>query len=270
MKGYIYQIENLVNHKSYIGQTVDFKRRKNTHLSKLRKGTHENQKLQNAWNKYGELEFHFRYWEFEISNAQELDKLECDYIKKYNSIENGYNIEQGGGKPPNHQKINNEDIISFLCILERYGDGYGKTFESIFNWSHGTASCIKRRIRYHTAIQLFDIMTSSEKEKRAIEIYNLYNLQEEKLKRLESQGGCTKSYQLHLEDYFFAFCAQEMGYGYTTVANFLGVKPATVKDWFNGRSRKKERQQYELLSFEDKQKITSRVKTAELSGNPKL
>ena len=37
MKGYIYQIENLITHESYIGQTVDIKRRKNTHFNKLRK-----------------------------------------------------------------------------------------------------------------------------------------------------------------------------------------------------------------------------------------
>ena len=37
MKGYIYQIENLITHESYIGQTVDINRRKNTHFNKLRK-----------------------------------------------------------------------------------------------------------------------------------------------------------------------------------------------------------------------------------------
>ena len=45
MKGYIYQIENLVTHESYIGQTIDIKRRKRTHFSELRNNTHENPKL---------------------------------------------------------------------------------------------------------------------------------------------------------------------------------------------------------------------------------
>ena len=43
-----------------------------------------------------------------------------------------------------------------------------------------------------------------------------------------------------------------VGYGYTSVANYLGIKPSTVKDWFNGRSRKKEREQFNKLSDNEK------------------
>ena len=63
--------------------------------------------------------------------------------------------------------------------------------------------------------------------------------------------------------------AQELGYGYTTVANYLGVKPATVKDWFNGRSRKKEKEKFNKLSDYEKNQLIGRVKMAELSGKPK-
>lgn len=61
-----------------------------------------------------------------------------------------------------------------------------------------------------------------------------------------------------------------VGYGYTSVANYLGIKSSTVKDWFNGRSRKKEREQFNKLSDNEKSQLTGRVKIAELSGNPKL
>ena len=53
------------------------------------------------------------------------------------------------------------------------------------------------------------------------------------------------------------------------MANYLGIKPATVKDWFNGRSRKKEKEQFNKLSDEEKNRLIGRVKTAELSGKPK-
>ena len=76
-------------------------------------------------------------------------------------------------------------------------------------------------------------------------------------------------YQLTEEDYFFAFAAQELGYTYTSVANYLGIKPSAVKDWFNGRSRAKEKTKYISLSQEQKTLLVGRVKTAELNGNPK-
>ena len=109
MKGYIYQIENLVTQESYIGQTIDIKRRKRTHFNELRNNTHKNPKLENSINKYGEQEFHFRFWEFDTT-PEELNKLECEYIEKFNSLKNGFNLVSGGGKPPKHQKVKDEDI----------------------------------------------------------------------------------------------------------------------------------------------------------------
>lgn len=60
------------------------------------------------------------------------------------------------------------------------------------------------------------------------------------------------------------------GYGYTSIAKYLEVKPATVKDWFNGRARKKEREYFNNLTEKEKGLLAGRVKTAELSGKPKL
>ena len=88
-------------------------------------------------------------------------------------------------------------------------------------------------------------------------------------KKCSTQGGCKKAYQLTQDDYNFAFAAQELGYTYTQVANYLGIKSATVKDWFNGRSRKKNKEIYSLITNEEKSQLIGRVKTAELSGKPK-
>lgn len=43
--------------KSYIGSTLNCKRRQNQHFRDLKKGTHHNQKLQAAWEKYRKLDF---------------------------------------------------------------------------------------------------------------------------------------------------------------------------------------------------------------------
>lgn len=55
----IYCIENMINHRKYIGQTEDFHRRKLSHLSALRNGRSHNRHLQAAFNKYGESVFKF-------------------------------------------------------------------------------------------------------------------------------------------------------------------------------------------------------------------
>lgn len=269
MTGFIYKIENTITNQCYIGQTIDYNRRKNTHINRLRRNTHDNPKLQNAWIKYGEEAFSFEVWEFSINTLEELDTLECDYIEKYNSLENGYNLVPGGGKPPIHKKVKDDDVISFLCVYYVYGDGYGKTFEEIFGWSKGTASSIKRRLRFIEAIELFDRMSDEEKIERGNRIFREKNLELVALRRQTAQGGCSRAYSLTQEDYNFAFMAKELGYGYTDVANFLGIKPATVKDWFNGRARRKEKEKFDCLSENEKSLLVGRVKTAELSGKPK-
>jgi group I intron endonuclease len=56
----IYSIENVVNGKKYIGQSVDLVRRKNKHFRTLKSGIHRNIHLQRAFDKYGESAFAFK------------------------------------------------------------------------------------------------------------------------------------------------------------------------------------------------------------------
>jgi group I intron endonuclease len=55
----IYKIVNKINGKYYVGSTDDIQRRKYHHWIDLIKNKHSNNKLQNAWNKYGENNFQF-------------------------------------------------------------------------------------------------------------------------------------------------------------------------------------------------------------------
>lgn len=64
MKNVIYKIENLLNHKQYIGSTKDFLSRKRNHLNLLRKNKHHSKYLQRAYNKYGEKTFSFSILEY--------------------------------------------------------------------------------------------------------------------------------------------------------------------------------------------------------------
>jgi group I intron endonuclease len=56
----IYQIQSkLKPHKVYIGSAVNIQKRWNVHLCKLRGNNHYNKKLQNHFNKYGEIDLQF-------------------------------------------------------------------------------------------------------------------------------------------------------------------------------------------------------------------
>ena len=256
MIGYIYRITNI-------------NRRKRKHFNTLKNNQHDNPKLQASWNKYGSKNFEFESWEFNIQSLEELDELECEYIEKYNGLTEGFNLAPGGRKPPLHQKVKDEDIATFLCVLDILGDGYGKTCEQIFGWSKGTASSAKRKVRYAKGWLIYESLSEEERRQRGEDFINSQHLKEQAIKRQLSQGGCEKAYQLTQEDYNFAFMAQELGYTYTQVANYFGIKPATVKDWFNGRARKKNKQKFLQLNKDEKHQLSGRVKIAELSGNPK-
>lgn len=99
--GTIYKIENLVNGKVYVGQTIQsFKVRIGNHKSALRHNRHKNDHLQRAWNKYGEKNFRFSI--IEKCSYDTLDKKETKWIKYFRENTGSYNLESGGNKLKRH------------------------------------------------------------------------------------------------------------------------------------------------------------------------
>ena len=100
----IYKIENLVNYKVYIGQSVDIEGRWYSHIHDLNDGTHQNKHLQNAWNKYGSESFIFTILEeCEEEKLTEREQYWIDYYGGVNS-DNNYNNREAGNKGHLSQK----------------------------------------------------------------------------------------------------------------------------------------------------------------------
>lgn len=70
----IYCIENITNHKTYIGSSKNIYQRLLKHFALLRHNKHQNAHLQNAWNKYGENSF--RWFILELCDNKELTEKE--------------------------------------------------------------------------------------------------------------------------------------------------------------------------------------------------
>ena len=95
-KSGIYCIENLINHKKYIGQSVDIPNRWSHHKNELNSNMHFNDYLQKSWNKYGADNFSF--YVLEYCAIDQLDNLEVYYIDLYSTLnrDSGYNLTSGG------------------------------------------------------------------------------------------------------------------------------------------------------------------------------
>ena len=88
----IYKIQNNIDQKVYIGSSVNLDYRRTKHFWMLKKGIHDNEHLQNSFNKNGEFSFIFEV--LENCDEEMLIDRENFYIEKFNSNNSsfGYNL----------------------------------------------------------------------------------------------------------------------------------------------------------------------------------
>lgn len=87
----VYKITCVVTGRVYIGSTINYNKRRNLHLSSLRRGTSHCIKLQRAFNKYGEKCFIFEVIEC-VLGLEDLHLRESFWINEFDSIRAGLNI----------------------------------------------------------------------------------------------------------------------------------------------------------------------------------
>ena len=89
---YIYMIENLVNHRRYIGRTSKFQNRIKLHKNNLIANRHPNKLLQEDFNNYGIENFIFTILEQKESLGR--TNLERDWILKLKTYDTRYGYNQ--------------------------------------------------------------------------------------------------------------------------------------------------------------------------------
>lgn len=190
----IYQIQNKINGKIYIGQSIDIEKRLKQHLRDLRKSQHYNSHFQNAFDKYGENAF--KAYIITICLPDQLDFYEKWFIcitgatnEKY-----GYNKEIGGNKPPIHYKENHhfwrKDIHKDdKKIIQMYKQGIRvKNISEQYNCCTSTIERIlergstPRNYEYHIA-QSIETKKKKSKAKNKIGFFRVYKRNDNRYKQ---------------------------------------------------------------------------------------
>lgn len=115
----IYKIENLINHKIYIGQSVNIERRwrDEKRCAFIKEDKSYNYPLSRAFRKYGINNFSFEI--IEECSKEELNNKERFWINYYNSFFQGYNQTLGGDAS---NALPKENIIGIINDLKTTTD----------------------------------------------------------------------------------------------------------------------------------------------------
>lgn len=136
----IYKIENLINGKVYIGQSVQLKKRWGVHKAKAKENKrHDDNHLYSAMKKYG-IE-NFKYDVIEYCSVEELNDREIYWISYYDSTNRnkGYNILLGGKSGGN--------LYNYKEIYEKWVEG--KSCKELQDLYKCADSVITNALRYY-------------------------------------------------------------------------------------------------------------------------
>lgn len=90
----VYKIENIKNHKVYIGSSKNIYMRWKQHIAQLKQGTHHSVKLQRCYDKLkNKTTLQFSIVEI-VKDVNKLKEREQYYIDKYDAFNTGYNCSK--------------------------------------------------------------------------------------------------------------------------------------------------------------------------------
>ena len=248
MKAYIYFIINKITGERYVGQTTNFVRRKNEHLSQLKDKTHINKKLQNAWNKYGENNFIVEKIQYDNISKEELNNEEIKYIKQYDSYNNGYNLTIGGDGGNTRSKLNFEQFCFAYFGNKKY-DGMTNRTGKYLGVDSSCIASIKNEKSY-------DLFRQQAKE-LSIEEQNNYIERFEKELDIINNPPWIKRKTLDEQTTYEILCVvSTYGRGIErAILNHFDLTKGFVYHLMIGNGRQNIKNKYKNTSKEERQKI---------------
>lgn len=248
MKAYIYFIINKITGERYVGQTTNFVRRKNEHLSQLKDKTHINKKLQNAWNKYGENNFIVEKIQYDNISKEELNNEEIKYIKQYDSYNNGYNLTIGGDGGDTRSKLNFEQFCFAYFGNKKY-DGMTNRTGKYLGVDSSCIASIKNEKSYDSFRQ--------QAKELSIEEQNNYIEKFEKELDIVNNPPWIKRKTLDEQTTYEILCVvSTYGRGIErTILNHFDLTKGFVYHLMIGNGRQSIKNKYKNTSKEERQKI---------------
>lgn len=162
----IYKITNNINGKSYIGQSINIRKRFNAHKSAAfnPKNRHYNAPLYRAIRKYGIDNFVFEI--LEECDEAELNDREIFYISKYQTYgKNGYNQDNGGNQASHYTKLSDNLVSKIIERLktssdnsDKIGEDFGVSGRTIRAINSGE-SCYRDSEQYPIRLALYELLS---------------------------------------------------------------------------------------------------------------
>lgn len=139
----VYRIWNNLTGDSYIGSTTkEIELRLQDHLQKS--ATKVDNKFHKAIENFGSQAFEIELLD-EAETTDELAQKEIHYIEVYNTLQNGYNSDRGGGfrKTIYQFELNNSEPIALYDTLEEAGNAVNASCKTISNACLGSLKSAK-------------------------------------------------------------------------------------------------------------------------------
>ena len=219
----LYKITNIVNGKSYIGQSVDPEHRFIAHISRA-KNDSDNSPIHTAIKKYGKENLKLEILEW----SKNYNQREKELIIEHNTMSpNGYNIAPGGEEPPHkygeehHKNIITEEqidrIIEELKKDKLTEPQIGRLFDPPFNQT------LIHNIN-------FGITHHRDNEEYPIRKYCPYNLKPEEVEEIK-------------------WLLKNSLFPYSQIADYYHVNISTIKHINVGRNHFSGNEKYPIRTF---------------------
>lgn len=187
----IYEIKNIINNKTYIGQSLDIKGRWKGHLQDLENNKHHNIHLQQSWNKHGKENFKFNILE-EVKEENKLTSREQFWMDTKNSLNPklGYNIREAGirGKHSKETRDKISKIVKEKMSDQTIREKISSALKGKPSWSKGKKFS-KQHIENMRLANIGKKVRFETKEKISKSLKGIKRSEETKLKMSKAKIG---------------------------------------------------------------------------------